>query len=125
MRFFEYIFYRMYTAYSRKKDWPFLSTVIYMFVLKFMIVLLGLIITRHFLGDGDSFVQKLLHNEDWLFFLVTVLILILNHLLYFRNDMSEMEAKYVNTASWVKVWMLILLPFVILFGGVTLLSILT
>ena len=65
MMIFEFIFYKMFQAYSKKKDMPVYSTMLYMFVLKFMIIILGMIILRRVLGDNNFFVKASLEYPIW------------------------------------------------------------
>lgn len=110
----------MYKAYEAKRDSPFLRALIYISILEMFILVIFFIYVEKIifiLSDGIEFnVEKSVY-----IWLVSGFILLFNYFFYSRLNIDELERRFegsVRLNDYVKLWMLILLPFVILFGGI-------
>ena len=120
MNIFNFLFYRMLTAYKKKRDMPIFNTTLYMFILKFMLLIVFLVLLRTLFGTENFIIRLSLEHSVWFFSILSLGILIFNYFAYFTQDYSKLEDKYEGIAKWVKVWMLVFLPMLILFGGILL-----
>ena len=108
----------MFKAYEEKNDSPFVRTFLYIGLLNFCIF-----------GTGIVFVEKILirlniidnfyFKKTPLFWMISIfIILVFNYILFFRSDLHKNEELFNNRVylnKFVKLWMLIPLPFLILF----------
>jgi hypothetical protein len=119
MSFFKYCFYRMYKAYETKNDSPFLRSLIYISILKLSVfvvlyIYLKEVILRLF-NIHEFNIERPLYVWS-----IAGIILIINYLFYSRVNVNEVEWEFENRVKLnrsIRLWMLIALPLVILFGG--------
>lgn len=116
MRFFEYLHYRMYAAYTKKNDSPILRTFMYVSLVMFFIVMIILIYLDKILsmsnGLSNEYLYEIRHSK---IFLGTVIlsILLFTYFRFTRKDFSYYEERYSKCHSLnksIKVWMLVVFP---------------
>ncbi len=88
-----------------------------MYILKFM---LGILFIKTVFGNDNLIIRISLKYSIWFFSIFSLCILTFNYFAYFTQDYSKLKEKYEGKAKWVKVSMIVLLPILILFGGVSL-----
>lgn len=119
MRFFKYCYFRMYRAYEAKNDSPFLRALIYISILELSILAILFINLKEMVlrlsGINELNIEKPLYV--WT---VAGIILLLNYFFYTRLNMNELEKLFESHSKmnkYIKLWMLIAFPFIILIGG--------
>ncbi len=118
MILFNYCYFRMYKAYEAKNDSPFFRSVIYVSILQLFTFAIIYLYTKEVLLRTDS-IKELDFEKPIYVWLIAALILIGNFIYYSRISFAEFENKFENRFTLnrrVKLWMLIVLPFIFLFG---------
>src|SRR5688572_23642699 len=118
MILFNYCYFRMYKAYKGKNDSPFLRSVIYVSILQLFIFAIIYLYTKEVLFRTDL-IKELDFERPIYVWLIAALILIGNFIYYSKISITEFEKKFENRFTLnrrVKLWMLIVLPFILLFG---------
>jgi len=124
MIIFRYICYRMYKAYDEKEDSPILRTFIYISLLVFFIIgsffihLEKLISFCHIILPFDL---SSVMNSPVFWLALIFLDFFLTYLFFFRKSINDYEKRFLTyhvLNKYVKIWMLIILPFLILFVSI-------
>jgi hypothetical protein len=114
----------MYNAYSEKNDSPVYRTFMYMTILHFFITVAVLIFLEKLLLMNNIFSEAVIDTikKGYLFWIVIFGgIMLLTYVSYFRKSIDYYESifsKWKAANRLIKVWMLIVLPFLILFGSI-------
>lgn len=120
MVFFNYCFFRMYKAYQEKNDSPFLRSLIYVSILQlFFFAVLFLYVKEIILRLKG--IQELNFERPVYIWSIAVFILLANYIYYSRLNIVDLEKRFINNISLnshVKVWMLIVFPFLLLIVGI-------
>lgn len=133
MNFFNYLYYRMYKAYLSKKDDPKENAWVYIGLIYLMLLFcIGLFVEKMLLlaFPEDYSTIRVFFSSRWTWGITTGVIALLSYNYHSLRDISYYEDKFAGH-HWlnknVKIWMLILLPFVMvgvvisihifLFGG--------
>jgi hypothetical protein len=111
----------MYIAYSEKNDDPMFRTFMYMTLLHFFIAVSALIYLEKLLSITNALSQSTIENikqsyAPWVALISGILCL--TYISYFRKSLDDYAAIFSgwNAANkYIKIWMLIVLPFLILF----------
>ena len=126
MKPLKYMYYRMYMAYEAKNDSPALRAFIYICLCVSSIAVNIFLYLEKILGYANVVTDRLLPDVDPLIMKIIyiLIVLIYSFLVYSRRDIRYYEnlfddKEWLNTH--IKIWMLILFPFVVLFGGTLLL----
>lgn len=122
MMFFKYLYYRMYKAYDEKNDRPAFRTFMYISLFHFFIGGLGILYIERILELFYMKNMTLLHKSPIIFNIVFfVVISLYTYLVYSRKSFQYYECLFANK-TWlnthIKLWMIIVMPFIILFGGI-------
>lgn len=121
MKFFKYLYYRMYNAYSEKNDSPVFRTFMYMTLVQFFIVGAFLIYLEKLLIVGNVLSEIDIDNikHSYIFWGAIILaIFLFTYMYFFRRDVSYYEDMFSHCHSLnrtVKIWMLIVFPFLVFF----------
>ena len=118
MLLFEYLYYRMFKAYADKNESPYLRTFLYIATVKFIIAVVLFVYLQ-----GMFKVANILSNGIPTFYLYLAIIIILGstYWLYSQKDFGYYQRKFdsfTRANQFVKIWMLIILPFIFLFGSI-------
>lgn len=124
MIIFKYIFYRMFIAYREKNDNPFLRTFMYMTLLVFFIICSLFIYIEEVLNRCQIMsvetTQAIL--QSYFFWIAVILLVFLSvYLIFFRKGIASYEERFSKCHllnKRIKIWMLIVLPFLWLFISV-------
>lgn len=113
----------MYKAYERKNDDPILRSFMYMFVLylsifvSFWIHFEKAIEMSHIISSSD--INRIKHSYlFWIIIFGGIISLI--YFSYFKKGIGYYDQLFMNS-KWdqrIKIWMLVILPFLILFLGI-------
>lgn len=133
MKFFEYLYYRMYEAYRAKNDDPAIRTFMYVTLVQFLLVGIIIVYLEQILIIGNVFSpdQTDFIKHSYVFWSVIIFsILCFTYFRFSRKDFSYYEARYSKYHSlnkFIKIWMLVAFPFlffflcidinILLFGG--------
>lgn len=132
MKLLEYLYYRMYKAYSEKNDSPIFRTFMYITLFQFLIIGALIIYIEKLLIIWNIFSEEYIYRikHSYFFwgtiifsiFLFTYLALIRKPYSYYSDEFSQYSLN-----RYIKVWMLIVFPFlffflsihvyILLFGG--------
>lgn len=119
MTLFKYIYFRMYKAYEAKNDSPFLRSLIYISILKmFILAVLFLYLKGTILRLNN--IEELNFEKPIHVWSAAGIILLINYLFYSRlniNNLEELFGRCYKLNRRIKLWMLIVLPFLFLFGA--------
>ena len=119
MIFLDYCFFRMYKAYEAKNDSPFLRSLIYISILQlFFLAVLFLYAKQIILRVSST--QELDFEKPIYIWSLAALLLLANYFYYSRLNIPELEKGFRNCVrlnSYVKLWMLIVFPFIFLLVG--------
>lgn len=121
MSFFEYLYYRMYNAYTEKNDSPLFRTFMYMALVQFVLVVVLIIFIEKFLVIGGVFSDKSIVEvkRSYMFWATIFLsIFIITYFGFSRKGIPYYEARFDKCYSLnrtVRIWMLVVLPFMFLF----------
>jgi len=128
MKFFEYLHYRMYIAYTKKKDSPVLRTfmyvslVMYLILAVFIIYLDQILIVCNVLSEETS--KEFRHSK--IFWGIYILFtLLFTYFRFTRKDFSYYEKRYSTCHSLnksVKIWMFAAFPFLFFFLSIFLMA---
>lgn len=128
MKFFEYLYYRMYQAYTKKNDSPVLRTFMYVSLIVFFIIMIMLIyldkilIISNELSEDSSYEFR--HSKS---FLATIIlsVLLFTYFRFTRKGFAYYEerySKYYSLNKSIKNWMLIAFPVPFFFLGILLIA---
>lgn len=119
MSFFKYCYYRMYRAYEDKSDSPILRSLVYISILKLSILALIYIYAKgvviRILNTQELSIEKPLYIWS-----VVVAIFVANYFFYSRLNIAEMGQEFGKCNKLnqsIRLWMFIVFPFLIFFGG--------
>ncbi len=125
MKFFEYLYYRMYEAYTMKNDSPVMRTSLYIAVLLFVLIILFLVFLERLLLIRDLYSKQEINiiKHSYFFWLIVFLFVFVityyvftkKPFLYYKERFSELHQ--LNKS--IKVWMILNFPFLLLFTGLT------
>jgi len=118
MIFFQYLYYRMYKAYKAKNDLPIMKTFMYVSWVRLCIGAVLFTYLRGLLLKFQTFKQIEINKSIAIGFIA--LILVSTYFLYGRNDFDFYENKFGQLDRLnkdVKIWMLIIFPILLFFGG--------
>jgi cytosine/uracil/thiamine/allantoin permease len=126
MKFLRYLYYRMYNAYRDKNDTPIFRTFMYLTLFQFLITGAFLIYMEKLLILGNILSEAEIDqiNHSYLFW--GIIILVIFSFTYFSFTCKDIS--YYNTRfskaykanKYIKVWMLIVLPFLFFFLSIAL-----
>ena len=120
MSFFKYCYYRMYRAYEEKNDSPFLRSLIYISILELFTLAVAYLYAKEILIRIFN-IQEIDIEKPLYIWSIAVFILIANYFFYSRVSVAEMEQKFGKRDKLnqsIRLWMLIVFPFIIFFGGI-------
>jgi membrane protein insertase Oxa1/YidC/SpoIIIJ len=120
MNFFKYCYYRMYRAYEEKNDSPFLRSLIYISILELFTLAVIYIYAKGIIVRVFN-TQELDLEKPLYIWSTAVFILIANYFFYSRLSIAEMEQEFGKRDKLnqsVRLWMLIVFPFIIFLGGI-------
>jgi hypothetical protein len=118
MVFFQYLYYRMYKAYEAKNDSPSFSTLMYVSLVRMYVAAVMFTYIRGLLLRFQ--IMKVLEVGKYVIAASLILIVITTYLLYGRKGFDFYESKFANHIRLnqsIKIWMLIVFPIVLFFGG--------
>ena len=121
MSFFEYLYYRMYNAYSEKNESPFFRTFMYMALVQFVLVIVLIIFIEKLLVMGGVFSDEVIDEIKRSYVFWTIIFLSIFTITYFgfsKKGIPYYEARFDKCYSLnrsVRIWMLVVLPFLFLF----------
>lgn len=124
MKIFYYIYYRMYEAYSEKKDSPLFRTFMYMTLLFFCIIgIMFIYLEKIILATGILVESNIIAFKKSYFFwgLIIICTLAFTFLVFSRKKFVFYEqtfSKYTILNRSIKIWMLIVIPFFLLFSSI-------
>ncbi|MFT4092862.1 MAG: hypothetical protein QM640_04425 [Niabella sp.] len=128
MKFFEYLYYRMYAAYTKKNDSPVMRTFMYVslviyLILAVLIIYLDQILTVcNVLSEETS---KEIRRSKVFWGVYILFTLLFTYFRFTRKDFSYYEKKYSKCYSLnksVKIWMLVAFPFLFFFLSIFLMA---
>lgn len=121
MKVFKYIYFRMYTAYSEKNDSPVFRTFMYMTLLHFFIAVSVILYLEKMLLINRVLSETSIDTikRSYAFWIALISgIFLLTYFSYFRKSLDYYEtifSRWDVANKYIKIWMLIVLPFLILF----------
>lgn len=121
MIFFEYLYYRMYQAYTDKNDSPLLRTFMYVSIVMYFFVMVVLIYLDRLLALSNNVFEVRLHairHSNIFVGTIIISILLFTYFRFTKKDFSYYEEKYSKCHSLnksVKLWMLVVCPFLFFF----------
>jgi len=117
MKILDYLYYRIYREYMLKNDSPKLRAFCYLTLLLFYIsIIITLFVEKIGKKLGLFDISSSIKNP-----LIWIVIIFLNGLfiyILYTNKTNHVYHENLKYAKYIKLWMLILLPFLILFGGI-------
>lgn len=128
MKFFEYLYYRMYVAYTKKNDSPvmrtfmYVSLVIYLILVVLIIYLDQILIVCNVLSQETS---KMIRHSKIFWVMYTLFTLLFTYFRFTRRDFSYYEERYAKCYTLnklVKIWMLVAFPFLFFFLSIFLIA---
>ena len=120
MTFFEYLYFRMFKAYEAKNDSPYLRTFMYVTLVKFILSVVAFVYLRGILIKTEIITDIGKQETVTILSITGVLILLSTYLLYSRKRIDYYESKFERCEllnKRIKVWILIVSPFLFFFGG--------
>ena len=121
MRFFSYLYYRMYKAYHERNDTPVSRAFMYMTLVFFFIVGVFLIYLEKLLIIGNILSENEIYRIKHSYFFGGILILVIflfTYVYFSRKDISYYEHRFSKCNflnRHIKIWMLIVFPFIFFF----------
>jgi len=121
MKIFKYIYFRMYNAYNEKGDSPILRTFMYMTLLYFFIAVSVILCFEKVLIINNILSETAIDNikRSYVFWTgLTSGIFLFTYFSYCRRSLDYYEMTFSRwdiANKYIKIWMLIVLPFLILF----------
>lgn len=128
MKFFEYLYYRMYEAYTKKNDSPVMRTFMYLTLVQFLIVGVILVYLEQGLIIGNALSKTQIENvkHSSIFWIVIILsIFLFTYLRFTKKDFSYYEQRYSKFHSLdksIKMWMLVAFPLLFFFLSIFLIA---
>jgi hypothetical protein len=117
----EYIYYRMFKAYEKKNDSPHIRTFMYVTLLLFYSVCAVAIYLEGIL-EKAGVINSVSKETKQIFLLTTGLfVLVYTYWFYSRKNPDYYESRFgshVQLNRRIKVWMLIVLPFLLFLGSI-------
>jgi len=110
----------MYRAYEEKNDSPFLRSLIYISILELFTLAVAYLYAKEILIRIFN-IQEIDIEKPLYIWSIAVFILIANYFFYSRVSVAEMEQKFGKRDKLnqsIRLWMLIVFPFIIFFGGI-------
>jgi len=125
MKFFDYLYYRMHQAYAARWEVPEVRAFQYLSVVFLLPMIVLLYATEELLNLTLSRSLSELPYHPWWIGALGIGMLLLLHLRFSRKPFATYEQQFAGHTvlnQTVKVWMLVLLPFVSLGGSLFLLA---
>jgi hypothetical protein len=125
MKFFDYLYYRMHQAYEARRENPEVRAFQYLSVVFLLPVMVLLCAAEELLRLTLSRSLAELPHHPWWMGILGVGVLLLLHLRFSQKPFAAYEQQFVGHRALnqtVKVWMLVLLPFISLGGSLFLLG---
>lgn len=119
----DYIYFRMYISYLEKNDSLKLRSFMYMSFFLLVLLSLMLIYLEAVLLKSDLISQvkiDRIKTSTWFWFTLISLILVKTYYLFTKKELEYYEEKFSEENSLlnsIRVWMLVILPFLVLFIG--------
>ncbi|AIM36893.1 hypothetical protein KO02_09460 [Sphingobacterium sp. ML3W] len=120
MKFLEYLYFRMYKAYDEKNDSPVTRSFMYLTLVQLFILIPLIIYLEKLLIISNIFPEIFIFKiikSNLFFFAIIILIFLYTYLMFTRKPFSYYLDKFSQSAinKYVKIWMLIVFPFLFLF----------
>lgn len=125
MKFFEYLYYRMYEAYNRKNDSPIIRASLYISVFLFVLIILLLVFLERFLLIKNLCTASQINiiKGSYIFWIcIFLLLFLITYYGFTKKTYSYYKQrfdKYYHLDKSIKVWLILNLPFFLLFLGLT------
>lgn len=123
MKYFEYLYYRLYEAYDKKSDSPAIKSSLYIALLLFVIIILLLVFLERFLLMAKVYPENEIDSikQSWILWaIIFVLLLGMTYVRFTKKSPSyykERFSEWCGLNKSIKVWMILNFPFVLLFPG--------
>lgn len=123
MKYFEYLYYRMHEAYSKKNDSPTIRASLYLAVCFFTLIILfilfleSLFLSTHLYPSEKIVVIK---NSYVFWIIIFVLIFVITYYGFTKKHFSYYQKRFGGWQSLngsIKIWMILNIPFLFLFLG--------
>lgn len=128
MKIFEYLYYRMFVAYTKKNDSPVMRTFMYLSMVIFYILAVIFIYLDKILGDcnvlSENTSKEISHSKVfWGIYIIFTLLF--TYFRFTRKGFSYYEERYAKCDTLnksIKIWMLVAFPFLFFFLSIFLIA---